>query len=76
MIIPVCITLMLISYRYQNGVLTVPVRLGDVVAAAEIVDRKQPIFSDVRDCFPIPKCGYALGVAVMNCIAGFDTCYY
>ena len=28
-------TLMLISYRYQNDVLTVPVGLGDVVAAAE-----------------------------------------
>lgn len=46
---PVCITLMLISYRYQNVVLTVPVGLGAVVAAAEIVCRKQPIFSDRRD---------------------------
>ena len=75
---PVCITLMLISYRYQNVVLTVPVGLGAVVAAAEIVCRKQPIFSDRRDWFPIriPGCGYALRVAVMNGVAGFDPCDY
>ena len=76
MIIPVCITLKLTSYRCQNDVLTVPVHLGDVVAAAEILGRKQPIFSDRRDCFPIPRCGYALRVAVMNGIAGLDPCDY
>ena len=75
-IIPVCITLKLTSYRCQNDVLTVPVHLGDVVAAAEIVGRKQPIFSDRRDCFPIPRCGYALRVAVMNGIAGLVPCDY
>ena len=75
-IIPVCITLKLTSCRCQNDVLTVPVHLGDVVAAAEIVGRKQPIFSDRRDCFPIPRCGYALRVAVMNGIAGLDPCDY
>lgn len=75
---PVCITLMLISYRYQNVVLTVPVGLGAVVAAAEIACRKQPISSDRRDWFPIqiPGCGYALRVAVMNGVAGFDPCDY
>lgn len=67
-IIPVCFTLKLTSYRCQNDVLTVPVHLGDVVAAAEIVGRKQPIFSD--------RCGYALRVAVMNGIAGLDPCDY
>ena len=72
---PVCITL-LISYRYQNNVVTVPVGLGAVAAAAGIVCRKQPIFSDRRDWFPIPGCGYALRVAVMNGVAGLDPCDY
>ena len=47
-----------------------------ITSGPPVVYRKQPIFSDRRDCFPIPRGGYASRVAEMNGIACLDPCDY